>query len=284
MLVYLDGDYLPAADARVSIDDRGFIFGDGVYEVTRAVNGRLFEEEKHWLRLARGLRELEIDVEGRLDRARIREISERLLSENGLDGGDATVYLQVTRGAAPRTHWFPTAPVPPTVFLSASRFTVPRDLRASGATAITLPDLRWARCDLKTLNLLGAVIAKQRAREAGAFDAVLLRDGVVTEGGASNLFAVIGGRLRTHPRTNLILHGITREIVIDLAAAAGIEVEETPIFAHEIHRASEIFFTGTTTDVQPIVTLDDRTIGDGAPGPITIRLQKGLAERMAGAA
>lgn len=284
MLVYLDGDYLPAAEARVSIDDRGFIFGDGVYEVTRALDGKLFEEEKHWLRLARGLRELEIDVDGLLDRTRAREISERLLRENELDRGDATVYLQITRGAAPRTHWFPPEPVPATVYLSASRFLVPTELRTRGATAITLPDLRWARCDLKTVNLLPAVITKQRAREAGAFDAILLRDGVVTEGGASNLFAVLDGRLRTHPRTNLILHGITREIVIELARADGIEVDETPVFAHEIHHASEIFFTGTTTDVQPIVTLDERTIGDGRPGPITLSLQKGLADRMAGAA
>ena len=284
MLVYLDGEYVPAAEARVSVDDRGFIFGDGVYEVTRARDGKLFEEEKHWLRLERGMRELEIDVGGRLDRTAVREISERLLRENGLDRGDSTVYLQVTRGAAPRTHWFPGEPVPATVYLSASRFTVPTELRTRGATAITLPDLRWARCDLKTLNLLGAVISKQRAKEAGAFDAVLLRDGVVTEGGASNLFAVIGGRLRTHPRTNLILHGITREIVIELAVAEGIEVEETPVFAHEIHHAEEIFFTGTTTDVQPIVELDGRTIGDGRPGAITRTLQKGLADRMAGVA
>lgn len=280
MLVYLDGEYVQAAEARVSIDDRGFVFGDGVYEVTRAVNGRLFEEEEHWLRLTRGLRELGIDVTGHLDRDRVREISKRLLQENDLTTGDATVYLQVTRGAAPRTHWFPADGTAPTVFLSTSRFTVPTELRKNGARAITFPDVRWSRCDLKTLNLLGAVLAKQRAREAGAFDAVLLREGVVTEGGATNVFAVLDGRLRTYPKTNHILHGITRAIVIGIARENGVEVEETPIYVDELTRTTELFFTGTTTDVQPVVELDGRTVGDGRPGPITVSLQQGLAARM----
>lgn len=280
MLVYLDGAYVQAAEARVSIDDRGFIFGDGVYEVTRVVNGRLFEEEEHWLRLRRGLHELGIDVTGHLDRDRVREISERLLRENDLETGHATVYLQVTRGAAPRTHWFPPDGTAPTVFLSTSRFTVPTDLRKNGAKAITFPDVRWSRCDLKTLNLLGAVLAKQRAREAGAFDSVLIRDGVVTEGGATNVFAVLDGRLRTYPKTNQILHGITRQIVIDLARENGVAVDEMPIYLDELSKASELFFTGTTTDVQPIVELDGRAVGDGRAGPIAISLQEGLAARM----
>lgn len=282
MLVYLDGEYLPAAEARVPVGDRGFIFGDGLYEVTRAVDGRLFAEEAHWLRLERGLRELAIDVRGHLDRAAVQEVSERLLQKNGLTEGHATVYLQVTRGVAPRTHWFPPDGTPPTVYMAASPFKIPTDLREHGASAITLPDIRWARCDLKTVNLLGAVLAKQRAREAGAYDAVLIRDGAVTEGGASNLFAVIGGRLRTYPKSNYILPGITRDIVIELARAQSIEVDEAPIFAHEIHGAEEIFFTGTTTDVQPVVKLDDRRVGDGRPGPIAIAMQKALMSLMTG--
>lgn len=282
MLVYLDGEYLPAAEARVPVGDRGFIFGDGLYEVTRAVDGRLFAEEAHWLRLERGLRELAIDVRGHLDRAAVQEVSVRLLQKNGLTEGHATVYLQVTRGVAPRTHWFPPDGTPPTVYMAASPFKIPTDLREHGASAITLPDIRWARCDLKTVNLLGAVLAKQRAREAGAYDAVLIRDGAVTEGGASNLFAVIGGRLRTYPKSNYILPGITRDIVIELARAQSIEVDEAPIFAHEIHGAEEIFFTGTTTDVQPVVKLDDRRVGDGRPGPIAIAMQKALMSLMTG--
>lgn len=282
MLVYLNGEYLPAEEAFVPVVDRGFIFGDGLYEVTRAVDGRLFAEGGHWLRLERGLRALGIDVRGHLDRASVREASERLLRENGLTRGHATVYLQVTRGAAPRTHWFPPEGTPPTVYLSASPFKIPEDLRTNGASAITLPDIRWARCDLKTVNLLGAVLAKQRAREAGAFDAVLIRDGAVTEGGATNVFAVIDGRLRTYPKSNYILPGITRDIVIDLAREQGLEVEEAAVFAHEIHDAQEIFFTGTTTDVQPVVKLDDRRVGDGRPGPVAIAMQKALMALMEG--
>lgn len=284
MLVYLNGDYIPAADATVPVGDRGFIFGDGVYEVTRAVDGVLFAEEAHWLRLERGMRELGIEFGGHLDRATVRDASERLLAENRLTSGHATVYLQVTRGVAPRTHWFPPAGTAPTIFLSTSPFTVPAELRRNGATAITLPDIRWSRCDLKTVNLLGAVLAKQRAREAGAFDAVLIRDGAVTEGGATNLFAVIDGRLRTYPKSQYILPGITRDLVIEIARGSGITVEETPVFAHQIHGADEIFFTGTTTDVQAIVELDGRAIGGGRPGPISVMLLEELMKRMSGKA
>lgn len=280
MLVFLDGQYLPAAEARIPVNDRGFIFGDGVYEVTRAIDGRLFKEEEHWLRLERGMSELGIQPRGRLDRSIVREVSERLLRENDLMQDHATIYLQVTRGSAPRTHWFPEGDVTPTVYLSAARFTIPADLRANGASAISLPDIRWARCDLKTVNLLGAVLAKQRAHDAGAFDAVLIRDGAVTEGGATNVFAVLDGRLRTYPKCNYILPGITRDLVIDLARDLGTPVDETPVFAHEIHHADEVFFTGTTTDVQPVVKLDDQVVGDGRPGPITMALQEGLMERM----
>lgn len=284
MLVYLNGEYLPDSEAMVPVTDRGFVFGDGVYEVTRAVDGNLFAEEAHWLRLARGMRELGIDPGGYLDRGEVRSVSERLLRENDLASGHATIYLQVTRGAAPRTHWFPPRDTPPTVYLSASRFTVPEELRRNGASAITLPDIRWARCDLKTVNLLGAVLAKQRAKEAGAFDAVLLRDGAVTEGGATNVFGVIDGRLRTSPRSHYILPGITREIIIEIARQERIEVEEMPILAHELQIVEELFFTGTTTDVQPIVELDGRTIGGGRPGAIAVTLLGRLMERMRGGA
>lgn len=282
MLVYLNGEYLPADQAKVPVTDRGFVFGDGIYEVTRAVDGRLFAEEAHWLRLERGMREIGIEFDGHLDRAAIRDVSERLLRENDLTEGHATVYLQVTRGAAARTHWFPPEGTPPTVYLSASRFVIPEDLRKNGGKAITLPDIRWSRCDIKTVNLLGAVLAKQRAKEAGAFDAVLIRDGAVTEGGATNLFAMIDGRLRTYPKSQYILPGITRDIVIEIAREKGIEVQEFPVLAHEIHRADEIFFTGTTTDVQAIVELDGRKIGTGQPGPVSTTLLAELMSRMAG--
>ena len=154
------------------------------------------------------------------------------------------------------------------------------DLREKGVSTILLPDIRWSRCDLKTVNLLGAVMAKQQAREAGAYDAVLVRDGAITEGGATNVFGVLDGVLRTYPKTQHILPGITREVLIGLAGEMGIPVSETPILVHEIPRLEELFFAGTTTDVQPIVSIDGRPVGSGTPGPIARKLMAGLYGRM----
>jgi D-alanine transaminase len=278
--VYLNGEFLAREDARLSIDDRGFLFGDGVYEVSRAVRGRLFEEDAHWDRLSRGLREIAISVADQVDAHRLREISLRLLDENDLTETDATIYLQITRGAALRTHWFPPAQTAPTIFASARAFEIPRTLRETGASAITHPDVRWSRCDIKSVNLLPNVLAKQRAHEVGAFEAVLLRDGTVTEGASANLFGVVDGELRTHPLSNLILPGITRKVLFELAEELEIPIVERPIRAEELPRLQELFATGTTTDVQPLVTLDGRAVGDGSPGPIGIKLRKALESRM----
>jgi D-alanine transaminase len=278
--VYLNGEFLAREDARLSIDDRGFLFGDGVYEVSRAVRGRLFEEDAHWDRLSRGLREIAISVADQLDVHRLREISLRLIDENDLTETDATIYLQITRGAALRTHWFPPAQTAPTIFASARAFEIPRTLRETGASAITHPDVRWLRCDIKSVNLLPNVLAKQRAHEEGAFEAVLLRDGTVTEGASANLFGVVDGELRTHPLSNLILPGITRKVLFELAEELEIPIVERPIRAEELPRLQELFATGTTTDVQPLVTLDGRAVGDGSPGPIGIKLRKALESRM----
>jgi D-alanine transaminase len=282
MLVYLNGDYLDHARAAVSVDDRGFLFGDGVYEVTRARNGRLFEAGRHLRRLARGLKALGIAPPAGFESggAALVEISDRLLRENGLTSGDALVYLQVTRGAAERTHHFPPAGTPPTVFLRANRLAPPDDVRARGATAITTPDLRWLRCDLKTVQLLPNVLAKEQAVAAGAFEAIFLRDGIVTEGASTNLFAVIGGAVRTHPATERILPGVTREIVLELAVEQGLSVIERPIAIEELPGASELFVTSTSTDVMPVVRLDGRVVGSGRSGPVARQLQAALRERL----
>jgi D-alanine transaminase len=280
MLVYLNGKYIPREEAVVPIDDRAFVFGDGVYEVTRVVRGRFIGEEGHWARLERGMRTLSIDASAQIDQARLREISERLLKENGLADTDATVYLQISRGAAVRTHWFPPAETAPTIFVSVSRFQIPWEQREKGARAVSHPDIRWSRCDLKTVNLLPNVLAKQHAHSAGAFEALLIRDGAVTEGSASNAFGVLDGVIRTYPRSNYILPGITRDIVLGLAADLGLRVDETPVFVDDIPDLQELFFTGTTTDVQPIVDLDGRPVGDGAPGPVATALGKALVETL----
>ena len=272
MFAYLNGQFLPRSSTTVSVEDRGFIFGDGVYEVWRAVNGRLFETEKHLARIQFGLRELRIAAPDAISLSGIEEIAERLFRESGLTTGEATFYVQVTRGAAPRAHQFPPAGTAPTVYATVNRLTPPEDLRARGAAAITLQDIRWHRCDIKTIQLLPNVFAKQAAVERGAVDALMIRDGVVTEGSHANIIGVLDGIVRTHPTNHLILPGITRAIVLDMARGFGIPVSEEPIAETDIPRLDELFIAGTTTDVMPIVRVDDRPVGAGIPGPITTRL------------
>ena len=274
MLAYLNGQFLPRSTATISVEDRGFVFGDGVYEVWRVVNGRLFETERHLSRLEFGLGELRIRLPEPLSLPAIEAIADRLLRESALTTGEATFYVEVTRGAAPRAHQFPAAGTPPTVYATVNRLNPPEELRSRGASAITIPDIRWLRCDIKTVQLLPNVFAKQAAAEKGAVDALMIRDDVVTEGSHANVVGVIDGSIRTHPTNNLILAGITRAIVLDIARQLGVPVSEEPIAARDIPRLEELFLVGTTTDVMPIVRVDDRPVGDGKPGPITSRLVK----------
>ena len=280
-IVYLNGSFLPRAEARVSVEDRGFVFGDGVYEVLRAINGRLFATRFHNQRLERSLDGVRITLSGDDSPARFVDIGRQLLKENKLLSGEATVYMQVTRGATTRAHNFPPPGTAPTVYISVARFTPYSEFAEKGASAITHPDLRWGRCDLKTLNLLPNVLASQTAKERGGFEAMLIRDGVVTEGTRTNFFGVVNGSLRTHPSDNHILPGITRAVLRDLARELRVELDETPIKESEIAKLTELFITGTTTDVMPIVKLDDKPVGKGKPGELTRKLQRVLAESLA---
>ncbi len=280
-IVYLNGSFVPRAEARVSVEDRGFVFGDGVYEVLRAINGRLFATRFHNRRLEKSLAGVRIALQGDDSPERFVDVGKQLLKENSLTGGEATVYMQVTRGAATRAHNFPPADTPPTIYISVARFTPYSEFAEKGASAITHPDLRWGRCDLKTLNLLPNVLASQVAKERGTFEAMLIRDGVVTEGTKTNFFGVVNGSLRTHPCDSHILPGITRSVLRELATALGIELDETPIKESEIPKLSELFLTGTTTDVMPVVRLDDKPIGLGKPGELTRKLQRVLQESLA---
>jgi D-alanine transaminase len=279
MLVYLNGQYLPSREARISALDRGLIFGDGIYEVWRVVRGQVFEAARHHARLERGLSELRIarPADGTLER--ITSIGERLQAENGIAGGDATLYVEITRGAAPRTHYFPPADTQPTLLVMVSPFT-PSDARFTGTRVITQPDVRWLRCDLKTIQLLPNVLARQAATEAGASEAIFVRDGLITEGTHTTVFGVIDGVLRTHPANHLVLPGVTREVVIELAREAKTRMSEKAIGVAELPNATELFLTGTTTDVTPIVSVDGQTIGGGAPGPVARTLLDRLLERM----
>jgi D-alanine transaminase len=272
VLAYLNGSFLPRSAATISVEDRGFIFGDGIYEVWRVVNGRLFETDRHLARLLHGLGELRIRSSDVLEGSRLLGVAERLLSESGLTEGEATFYVEVTRGAAPRAHQFPSTATAPTVYMTVNRLTPANDLRERGAAGITIPDVRWLRCDIKSIQLLPNVLAKQAAVERGAVDALMVRDGMVTEGSHSNFIGVVDGVLRTHPRNHLILPGITRAVVLEIAAGLGISVVEEPVAEAEIDRLDEAFLTGTTTDVMPIVRVNDRPIRSGKPGPITVRL------------
>jgi D-alanine transaminase len=283
MEVYLNGSYVNQKEAAVSVADRGFVFGDGVYEVTRVVNGTFFMEEAHLERLDEGLRGLKIDLSEEV-RNSIPKISRELLKRNGHLEGEATVYLQVTRGAAfPRTHTFPEPAVEPTVFLSTGAFTAHKELHEKGVEVITLPDVRWSRCNLKTVNLLPNTLAKQQAREAGVNSAIMIRDGVVTESPNANVFAAKDGVLYTFPASHYILNGITRRVVLDIAAQLGIEVVQEPVRADELYGVDELFFSGTTTDVQPIISVDGKKIGTGKPGELVQKIQKEYRSRLYGA-
>ena len=278
--VYLNGAYLPREEARVSVDDRGFLFGDGVYEVAPAYRGTFFTMDRHLDRMRRGLAALRIDF----DAGTLTEVHERLLDENGLQDTEvAIVYSQVTRGVAPRTHAFPSgdhAGTRPSVYAFAKEFVRPSAERwDEGWSAITVPDRRWARVDIKTINLLPNVMAQQAAVDAGAKDAILVKDGVALEGSHNNFWVVVGGTVVTHPATNLILDGITRGVVLELCEELGIPLELRAVPVEELEGVDEAFFTGTTTEVRPAVRIDGRPVGDGRPGPVTRRLQDAFLAR-----
>lgn len=283
MLAYLNGQFVPRATASIPVDDRGFVFGDGVYEVWRVVGGVLFEAERHRARLASGLRELRIAAPEIVQPEVLAAVAKRLLGEASLLEGEATLYVEITRGAAPRTHQFPSAGTAPTVFAVANRFTPPESVRARGAACITTPDIRWARCDIKTIQLLPNVLAKQAAAEREALDAIMVRNGVITESSHANVLGVLDGTVRTHPADHHILAGVTRAVVLEIAREIELPVSEEPFTERDLSRLDELLLVGTTTDVMPVVRVDDRPIAEGAPGPIARRLQAEIRARLDGA-
>lgn len=269
MIVYFNGQYLPHNEVYISPDDRGFLFADGIYEVIRAYDGRLFRTDDHMARLTRSLHALRIDGPTPTE---VRAIAERLLAENDL--AEATFYMQITRGAAPRHHHFPAEAPAPTVYAFAKPAANYDQKRENGVGVILVPDQRWARCDIKSTALLPNVLASQQAKEQGVEEAVFVRDGFVTEGSHTNVCAVFDGELYTYPLTNYILPGITRIVVLELCDQMGIPVHEVPIPVQELGQAEELLILGTSTEVMPVVDIDGRPVGAGVPGPITRRLQE----------
>lgn len=278
-LVYVNGDYLPKDSVRISPDDRGFLLADGIYDVIRVVGGRLYRRDAHERRLRSNAADIGLGLD---DAGALVDSAERLLGRNGLEAGQATLYMQITRGVAVRTHAFPDPPVPPTVYAAAAAFSPRPELQERGIEAVTVPDIRGARCDIKSISLLPNVLAAERARQAGASEALFVRDGVLLEGAHSSCFAVIDGTLVTAPLSNYILPGITRGAVLGFAGRLGLPVREAPIFADRVGEIHELFICGTTTDVTPVVRLDGRLVGSGVPGAVTRKLQAALAADLAG--
>jgi D-alanine transaminase len=279
MIVYLNGEYLPIEQAKISVLDRGFIFGDAVYEVWRLVGGKLFESDKHLARLASGLKDVHITPPAESQKAKLHEISDRLVKENGLTS-EGSLFLEMSRGVAPRAHQYPKPPVPPTVFLMAAPFVPPEELRMKGAAVILIDDVRWRRCNVKTTQLLPNVMAKQEAFEHEALDAIFIRDGMVTETSHANVMAVVDGTVWTHPIDGSVLPGVTRDVVLELAKKAGIPVREEAMTVDAFRKANEVFLVGTLSDVMPIVKVDGKDVGNGKPGPVSLRLFKALRERL----
>ena len=273
-LANLNGVTMPLSEVRVPALDRGFLFGDAVYEVLRVYDGRPWLEEEHLTRLARSLEALRIMG---IDLERLRQRMRETIAAGPFR--EATVYIQITRGSGPRSHAFPDQATP-LEFLYVQEFQDPYvEARRLGADVITHPDQRWERCDIKSTNLLANVLAMQAAKEAGCLEALLyLPDGTVTEGTHTSLFGVLHGTLLTAPKSHEILPGITRELVLRLARKSGVPIEEHVLTRNHLREVAELFLTGTTTELMPIVRVDGQTIGDGRPGPVTRRLQQSYVE------
>ena len=280
MLAYYNGDFVEKNSIHLSPDDRGFLFADGIYDVLRSYHGQLFRLPEHIKRLSYCARQLRLPVS---DLSFLGEVARQLIERNQLGEAEAAVYLQITRGAARRGHAFPVPAPELTVYGNAFVLdeTAARNKRQHGISAISLPDTRWARCDIKTTGLTANVLANQQAVEQGASEAILVRDGVLLEGSHTNFLAVVDGAVRTAPLSNYILAGITRKVTLELCQAEQIPVVERPIFTQDACRASEMLVVGTTTEIMPIVRFDSQPVGDGRPGPLTRRLQQAFARQIA---
>ncbi len=284
--VYLNGAYLPPAEARVSAFDRGFVFGDGVYEVIPVFGGRLFRLPHHLARLDNSLRE--IRMTNPLPAGEWQRVFERLVEiqqgdvqgrtsaagagRAGAAGGELSIYLQITRGVAPRDHAFPPN-LAPTVFAYATPLKYPPAEQVErGISAITAPDIRWLRCDIKAIALLPNAMLRSQALDQGAAEAVLLRDGFMTEGAASNIFVVTNGRAVTPPKGPLILPGVTRDLVLELARAHDVPCAEAAVSEAALRAADEVWMTSSTKEILAITSLDGKPVGNGKPGPMHTRL------------
>lgn len=273
-IVYLNGEYVPAEKATVSIFDRGILFADAIYEVAAVLDGKLLDMASHLARLDRSLGEMRMAP---IAHDTVVGLMRELVRRNGIDEG--LVYLQITRGSNGDRDFLPSESMTPTVFAFAQH--KPDSMRREfehGLTMVSAPDIRWARRDIKTVGLMGSVFAKWAAKEAGAQEVLMHEDGIVTEGGATSFFIVRGGTVVTRPLSDAILHGCTRRALIGLAEGGAVRLEERMFTLDEARGADEAFLTGASTFVTPVVRIDDAVLGDGRPGPVTRRLQGAYLE------
>lgn len=271
---WINGHFVPESEAKLSIFDRGVLFGDGVYEVAAVFQGRLLDADLHLARLTRSLGE--IGMPEPLPNGQWLSVMQELASVNGIKEG--LVYLQVTRGEAERDFPFP-ATVKPTAFAYARPKRLSDDPNAGGIAVHVVPDLRWQRCDIKSTSMLAQVLAKQAARVAGTFEALMHEDGLVTEGGSSTMWIVKDGVLYTRPVSHDILAGITRDVAIGLAQDLGIRLEQRAFSVDEARTADECFLTSATSFVLPITRIDAEIVGPGTPGPVTLRMRAAYLDR-----
>lgn len=265
---FVNGTFMPLEQATISVEDRGYQFGDGVYEVIRTYRGEPFQVDAHLARLERSAQAIGLPM----------PYTNREWTDLVTEGirlarfAESKIYVQLTRGVAPRDHAFPAESRSTTVMTVRELRPLAQTVYEAGVEAITLDDLRWGRCDIKSVNLLANVLARQRAKEAGVFEAIFVRDGVVTEGSVSNVAVVKAGCVITAPEGGRILAGVTRALVLDLARKEGVPVEERAVLLEELRRADEVLLCGTTVEILPVISIDGEPIGGGAPGIVTKKL------------
>jgi D-alanine transaminase len=276
--VHLNGQFLPEGEASVSVFDRGYLFADGVYEVTAVIDGKLIDYDPHMDRLARSLGEL--DMAWPVTRERLREVHEELLERNGLREG--RVYMQVTRGVSERDFGYPKGAKSTLLAFTQVAQVVGDPKAEKGVKAISIPDIRWKRRDIKSIALLAQCMGKQKAAEAGAYEGWMHEDGFITEGTSSTSYIVAGGRILTRPLSNAVLPGVTRLAILRLAAERNLDLEERPFTLDEAYAAEEAFLTSASAIVLPVVDIDGRAIGRGKPGPIARRLRELYLEEARG--
>ena len=273
-IAYVNGDFVKLEDAVVSIEDRGFQFGDSIYEIVKLYNGKLFKLDEHMQRLFNSAKQIRLNLD--YSKEELKELAQQLLeknegSERRAEGG---LYIQITRGRAPRSHGFSDDLEPTVVMYLLPAKKIEAKVREAGVTAITMPEQRWQHCNIKTNNLLPNILTSQRAKEEGADEGIFVtEEGIVTEGTSSNVFIVKGGQVLTHPADGEILPGITRELVLELAADK-FDLEEKKFNLQDLYQADELFITSTPKEVLGVIEVDDKVIGDGEVGAVTKEIHK----------